>query len=257
MVVFVVRKWEKITDVLNGIMDWASSLLGENESKSNSKKQSSPAVIEKSDAKKKLTFWQQLQRVSPYKKSIAFILCLPGFVGIGGLQRLYVRSWFTGIVYLLTGGLFGIGTIVDMVLIFTGNFRDSNNLYLESDARRNWDSKYAKWRYVYWSYAIGRYFVDATSIEVKDDLISCAYLVELNSSGKKPFEKMRLGSAEYAVQYVQFLRNGKAASVSIDRMEVLDRKGNVIYEETIGSPFELIEKDSMYECIYLSVIYSL
>ena len=55
---------------------------------------------------------------------------------------------------------------------------------------------------------------------------------------------------------MQFLQKGEAACLSIDRMEVLDGKGNVIYEEVVESPFELIEKDSMAECVYLAVIRS-
>ncbi len=200
----------------------------------------------------------QLQRVSPYKKGIAFVLCLAGFVGFAGLHRFYVRSWFTGILYLVTGGLFGVGTLVDLVRIIMGSFRDSNNLYLESEARRAWDRKYAKWRYVYWSAAVGRYFVDATSIDRNEleNTISCVYLIELNFAGKTPFKQNGMGSAVYSVQQAQFFREGSIVRVAVNSVQVLNKDGAVICEETLNNPFEIVEKDSMNECIYLAVVNS-
>ena len=256
LIIFLVPQWEKITDVLNGIMDWATSLFSSKKQKTESvtPKQNNPSSVKSNTtSKKKLPFWMQIQRVSPYKKTTALLLCLPGFMFVGGLQRIYVRSWFTGIVFLVTGGLGGLGTIYDIVMILTGNFKDSNGLYLESEARRRWDSKNAKWRYVYWSIANGRYFVDATSIQQEDDIISCTYMVELNYTGKIPFKKMRLDTATYVLSYVTFQENGRAASVMVNKTEVLDAKGTIIYSEEVNSPWEIVEKDSMYECIYLAI----
>ena len=48
---------------------------------------------------------------------IAYLLWLFSFVGIAGLHRFYNGKWITGILWLLTGGLFLIGTIVDLFLI--------------------------------------------------------------------------------------------------------------------------------------------
>lgn len=256
LIIFLVPQWEKVTDMLNGMMDWATSLFQKKEqSKKNTGIQKShpPSVVADSAPKKKLAFWKQIQRVSPYKKSVALILCLPGFLGIGGLQRLYVRSWFTGIIYLLTGGLFGIGTVADIVMILTNHFRDGNNLYLESEARRRWDSKHAKYRYVYWTAAQGRYFVDATSIRQDGELVDCTYLVELNRPGKIPLERMRLDTAAYVLNYVTFQKKGMAAGVMVNKFEVLDAKGNVIFNDEESSPWEPVEKDSMYECVYLAI----
>lgn len=43
------------------------------------------------------------------------VLTLIGFLGIGGIQRFYLDSIGMGILYLLTGGVCYIGTIVDLI----------------------------------------------------------------------------------------------------------------------------------------------
>ncbi|MBZ4190069.1 TM2 domain-containing protein [Niabella beijingensis] len=45
------------------------------------------------------------------------LLCLLGFVGVAGIHRLIIGDIALGIVYLLTGGLCLIGTIVDIINI--------------------------------------------------------------------------------------------------------------------------------------------
>ena len=56
--------------------------------------------------------------VGPRKsKTVALILCLIGFLGIGGLHRMYVGKVGSGVLHFFTYGLCGIGTIIDLISI--------------------------------------------------------------------------------------------------------------------------------------------
>lgn len=46
--------------------------------------------------------------------------------GIFGAHRFYVGKFGTGLLYLFTGGLFGMGALVDMIMLYTGNFTDDD-----------------------------------------------------------------------------------------------------------------------------------
>jgi len=59
---------------------------------------------------------------SDKSKVAALLLCI--FLGGLGIHRFYVGKIGTGIVWLLTGGVFGIGWIVDIVMIAVGKFKD-------------------------------------------------------------------------------------------------------------------------------------
>ncbi|MGV8918532.1 MAG: NINE protein [Pseudomonas sp.] len=50
-------------------------------------------------------------RAGPTDYSIAWILLT--FLGVFGVHRMYQGKWITGIIYLLTGGLFLVGVLYD------------------------------------------------------------------------------------------------------------------------------------------------
>ena len=66
--------------------------------------------------------------VSRKSKTVALILSI--FLGWLGAHRFYVGKIWTGILYLLTVGLFGVGWIIDIILIVTGSFKDKFDLPL-------------------------------------------------------------------------------------------------------------------------------
>lgn len=61
-------------------------------------------------------------------RTTALILWL--LVGVFGGHRFYVGKVGTGLLWLFTFGLFGLGVLVDLVLILTGAFTTKRGEYL-------------------------------------------------------------------------------------------------------------------------------
>ena len=59
---------------------------------------------------------------SPKSRLITLLLCI--FVGGLGIHRFYVGKIGTGVLWLLTAGCFGIGALVDLIMIACGTFTD-------------------------------------------------------------------------------------------------------------------------------------
>ena len=59
-------------------------------------------------------------------KSIAYLLWAGAFIGLAGLQRIYLGKYATGFLYLFTWGLCGVGQLIDVFAIPT-MVEDANN----------------------------------------------------------------------------------------------------------------------------------
>ena len=65
-------------------------------------------------------------------KQTAIILCCLGFAVIAGLHRLYLGYYGLGILYILTGGLCLIGTIIDLIKLLNGDLQPNGGSFDES-----------------------------------------------------------------------------------------------------------------------------
>ena len=77
-------------------------------------------------------------RISDKSRLVAALLC--GFFGVFGIHRFYVGKIGTGILMLLTLGGLGVWSLIDLILILAGSFRDREGCrvleWLESEERR-------------------------------------------------------------------------------------------------------------------------
>ena len=63
---------------------------------------------------------------SDKSKKTAMILCLLGFVGIGGIHDFYVGRFGAGIIKLFTANWFFVGTVIDLIKILSGGYLDNS-----------------------------------------------------------------------------------------------------------------------------------
>lgn len=64
--------------------------------------------------------------VSPKNKGTCMLLCAIGLIGIGGVHDFYLGRAGMGIIKFLTGNFLVIGTIVDLIHLSKGTYRDSD-----------------------------------------------------------------------------------------------------------------------------------
>ena len=70
---------------------------------------------------------EKIYYVSSKSRITAILLCCLGFLGLGGFHRLYVKKWMTGLLYLMTFGLFFLGTAYDLHQLIVERFKNPDN----------------------------------------------------------------------------------------------------------------------------------
>lgn len=73
--------------------------------------------------------FQNQQMISAKSKGTAAVLCF--FLGALGIHRFYVGKIGTGILWLLTAGLFGLGAVIDFIMILCGSFKDKDGAVIK------------------------------------------------------------------------------------------------------------------------------
>jgi TM2 domain-containing membrane protein YozV len=81
-----------------------------------------------------------IYRVRRKDPQTVLLLALLGFLGVAGVQRFYIDQIGMGLLYLLTGGICLVGTIIDVVsyrsLAFEFNQRQAQEIVMMQKNRR-------------------------------------------------------------------------------------------------------------------------
>lgn len=81
------------------------------------------------DRRETPTEWRETE-TPMYRTGTGYAFWCLFFVGLGGVHRLYLGKYGTGILWLLTGGLFGVGQFIDLFrmgsLVRDANIREGH-----------------------------------------------------------------------------------------------------------------------------------
>ena len=53
----------------------------------------------------------------PIRTPVAYLLFLGCFIGLSGIHRFYCGRWKSGLLWLFTAGLCGVGNIIDVFMM--------------------------------------------------------------------------------------------------------------------------------------------
>lgn len=78
-----------------------------------------------------MTTYAQPAAILPHMRSltVSYLLAALGFLGVSGVHRFYMGKPITGIIWFLTGGLFMLGTIYDLITM-ESQVREANRYAL-------------------------------------------------------------------------------------------------------------------------------
>lgn len=82
-----------------------------------------PAQVNNQSVYRSATVASGSTEVTSSRNKVVMII-LWFFLGVIGAHHFYAGRIGMGLLYLFTGGLCGIGLLVDLILILTGNYRD-------------------------------------------------------------------------------------------------------------------------------------
>ena len=68
--------------------------------------------------------------MSPKSRTVDALLCF--FLGLLGIHRFYEGKIGTGILWLLTGGVLGVGALIDFIMILCGKATDKDGLPIKN-----------------------------------------------------------------------------------------------------------------------------
>ena len=78
---------------------------------------SNPNIVINNSANANATATAPVANGKAKNKMTAIILCCLGFVGLAGFHKIYESKFIMGLVYFFTFGIFGIGTILDLIAL--------------------------------------------------------------------------------------------------------------------------------------------